>query len=114
MFSLAQDGEREAVFDVDEFFLGELDGGLMALRLVSDPNVTAIGHVREISPAVDPKSSTVRVKVTIHNSSGGHDAWERGCGHQDIEVCRTDHRAMDRDDGLGGQSPPSGPSTRRP
>jgi RND family efflux transporter MFP subunit len=67
-FSLAQDGEREAVFDVDEFFLGELDGP-MALRLVSDPHVTAIGHVREISPAVDPKSSTVRVKVTIHNSS---------------------------------------------
>ena len=68
VFSLAQDGEREAVFDVDEFFLGELDGGLIALRLVSDPNVTAIGHVSEISPAVDPKSSTVRVKVTIHNS----------------------------------------------
>ena len=67
VFSLAQDGEREAVFDVDEFFLGELDGGLMALRLVSDPHVTAIGHVREISPAVDPKSSTVRVKVTIQN-----------------------------------------------
>ena len=65
-FSLAQDGEREAVFDVDEFFLGELDGP-MALRLVSDP-------------------------------------WERGCGHQDFEVCRTDHRAMDRDDGLGGKA----------
>jgi len=68
VFSLAQDGEREAVFDVDEFFLGELDRVPMALRLVSDPLVTAIGHVREISPAVDPKSSTVRVKVTIQNS----------------------------------------------
>lgn len=68
VFSLAQDGEREAVFDVDEFFLDELDGGPVTLRLISDPQVTAAGHVREISPAVDPKSSTVRVKVTIQNS----------------------------------------------
>ena len=68
VFSLAQDGEREAVFDVDEFFLGELDEGPLALRLVSDSLVTAAGYVREISPAVDPKSSTVRVKVTILNS----------------------------------------------
>src|SRR4029077_3986126 len=30
-------------------------------------NVTATGYVREISPAVDPKSSTVRVKVAIQN-----------------------------------------------
>ena len=66
-FSLAQDGEREAIFDVDEFFLGELDEGPLALRLVSDSLVTAAGHVREISPALDPKSSTVRVKVTILN-----------------------------------------------
>ena len=66
-FSLAQDGEREAIFDVDEFFLGELDEGPLALRLISDSLVTAAGYVREISPALDPKSSTVRVKVTILN-----------------------------------------------
>jgi multidrug efflux pump subunit AcrA (membrane-fusion protein) len=29
--------------------------------------VTAVGHVREISPAVDPKSATVRVKIQIQN-----------------------------------------------
>jgi RND family efflux transporter MFP subunit len=67
VFSLAQDGEREAAFDVDEFFLGELDAGPVSIRLLSDPRVTAVGHVREISPAVDPKSSTVRVKVTIQD-----------------------------------------------
>jgi membrane fusion protein, multidrug efflux system len=35
--------------------------------LVSDPNVTASGNVRQVSPAVDPKSSTVRVKVAIQD-----------------------------------------------
>jgi multidrug efflux pump subunit AcrA (membrane-fusion protein) len=39
----------------------------VSLALVSDPDVTATGYVREISPAVDPKSSTVRVKVAIQN-----------------------------------------------
>jgi RND family efflux transporter MFP subunit len=68
VFSLAQDGEREAVFDVDEFFLGALDVGRVTIRLLSDPRVTAVGQVREISPAVDPKSSTVRVKVTIQDA----------------------------------------------
>jgi RND family efflux transporter MFP subunit len=37
------------------------------LALVSGADVTAVGYVREISPAVDPKSSTVRVKVAIQN-----------------------------------------------
>ena len=67
VFGLAQDGERDAVFDVDEFFLAELDEGPVALTLVSDRAVTASGVVREVSPAVDPKSSTVRVKVAIQN-----------------------------------------------
>jgi multidrug efflux pump subunit AcrA (membrane-fusion protein) len=35
------------------------------LRLVADSGVTANGEVREISPAVDPRSSTIRVKVAI-------------------------------------------------
>ena len=29
--------------------------------------MTAVGQVREVSPALDPKSSTVRVKVAIQN-----------------------------------------------
>ena len=68
VFSLAQDGERDAVFDVPEFdVLWRCGGGHVSLSLVSDPDVTAVGYVREISPAVDPKSSTVRVKVAIQN-----------------------------------------------
>ena len=68
VFTLAQDGERDAVFDVPEsMFLGDVESGSVSLALVSGPDVTATGYVREISPAVDPKSSTVRVKVAIQN-----------------------------------------------
>jgi membrane fusion protein, multidrug efflux system len=68
VFTLAQDGERDAVFDVPEsMFLGDVESGGVSLALVSGPDVTATGYVREISPAVDPKSSTVRVKVAIQN-----------------------------------------------
>lgn len=68
VFTLAKDGERDAVFDVAKSILfGNFNDTPVSLRLLSNPNVTAIGHVREVSPAVDPKSSTVRVKVTIQN-----------------------------------------------
>jgi membrane fusion protein, multidrug efflux system len=67
-FTLAQDGERDAIFDVPEsMFLGDVDHGHVSLALVSGSDVTATGYVREISPAINPKSSTVRVKVAIQN-----------------------------------------------
>jgi membrane fusion protein, multidrug efflux system len=68
VFTLAQDGERDAVFDVPEsMFLRDVEGGRVSLSQVSGSHVTATGYVREISPAVDPKSSTVRVKIAIHS-----------------------------------------------
>ena len=68
VFTLAQDGERDAVFDIPEsMFLGDVEGGHVSLALISGSEVTAVGYVREISPAVDPKSSTIRVKVAIQN-----------------------------------------------
>jgi RND family efflux transporter MFP subunit len=68
VFTLAQDGERDAVFDVPEsVFFGDVAGCRVSLALVSDSDVTATGYVREVSPAVDPKSSTVRVNVAIQN-----------------------------------------------
>ncbi len=68
VFTLAQDGDRDAVFDVYEsLFFGDYDGDQISLVLLSDPSVTATGHVREVSPAIDPRSSTVRVKVGIQN-----------------------------------------------
>jgi RND family efflux transporter MFP subunit len=67
VFSLAQDGERDAVFDIYEsLFFGDLDDRI-SLALVSDAGVTANGHVREVSPAIDAKSATIRVKVAIQD-----------------------------------------------
>lgn len=66
VFSLAQDGERDAVFDVYEsIFLGNAQSPGVSLALVSDAGVTASGRVREVSPAVDARNSTIRVKVAI-------------------------------------------------
>ncbi len=68
VFSLAQDGERDAVFDVYEsVFLGQTESRRVALALISDSAVTATGLVREVSPAIDAKSSTIRVKVSIQD-----------------------------------------------
>ena len=68
IFTLAQDGDRDAVFEVYEtVFFGEFNPNKISLALVSDPSVTATGRVREVSPAIDPRSSTVRVKVAIQN-----------------------------------------------
>jgi|SRR5271165_1220424 len=70
VFALAQDGERDAVFEVYEAaFFADLDGSQVSLTLVSDSSVSARGYVREVSPAIDPKSSTIRVKVAIENPS---------------------------------------------
>ena len=65
-FTLAQDGPRDAVFDVYESVLFRPpESNVVQLSLVADPAVTAIGHVREVAPTVDPKTASVRVKVAI-------------------------------------------------
>jgi RND family efflux transporter MFP subunit len=67
-FTLAQDGERDGVFDVYEtIFFEQPESNVVALALVSDPAITAQGHVREVSPTIDAKMATVRVKVMIDN-----------------------------------------------
>lgn len=66
-FTLAQDGDRDAVFDVSESVFFREPEDKIVITLLSDRDVTAVGHVREVSPAIDAKSSTVRVKVAIEN-----------------------------------------------
>ncbi|MDP9143622.1 MAG: efflux RND transporter periplasmic adaptor subunit [Actinomycetota bacterium] len=68
VFSIAQDGPRDAVFHVHEsIFTQEPGDPDIELTLVSDPGVKAKGTVREVSPTVDESSGTVRVKVGIEN-----------------------------------------------
>lgn len=69
VFSIAQDGPRDAVFNVNEsIFTHELADPVIALTLISDPAVTATGAVREISPTVDRATGTVRAKVGLAQS----------------------------------------------
>ena len=102
VFTLAQDGERDAVFDVPEsMFLGDMEGGRVSLALVSGPDVTAVGYVREISPAVDPKSSTVRVKVAIQNPPPAMTLGSAIAGTAGTKPATEITVAVDRADGNG-------------
>ncbi|GLH81455.1 acriflavin resistance protein [Bradyrhizobium sp. SSBR45G] len=68
VFTLAHDGDRDAVLDVYERALSfKFDDVKVALALLSDPSVTAKGTVREVSPTIDAKSGTVRIKIAIEN-----------------------------------------------
>jgi RND family efflux transporter MFP subunit len=63
---VAQQGGRDAVFDVPEELIrtGPRDP-LVELALTNDPQVKATGRVREVSPQADANTRTFQVKVTI-------------------------------------------------
>ena len=66
IFTIAQDGARDAVFDVQESLLSRPPASPdIAIALLSDPFVITTGKVREVAPSVDPTSGTVRVKVAL-------------------------------------------------
>jgi RND family efflux transporter MFP subunit len=60
-----QDG-RDAVFEVPAQVLGSTTGDPeVQVSLTSDPAVTAMGRVREVSPQADPVTRTFRVRVGL-------------------------------------------------
>ncbi|GJD56561.1 Multidrug resistance protein MdtE [Methylobacterium dankookense] len=66
VLAVAQDGPRDAVFNVYEALLAAPPASnRVEVTLQADPSVTTTGTVREIAPSVDPASGTVRVKVGI-------------------------------------------------
>ncbi len=66
VFTLAQDGPRDAVFIVSETLLADPpESKTVEIILLSDPRVRTTGTVREVSPAVDPSSGGVRVKIGL-------------------------------------------------
>jgi membrane fusion protein, multidrug efflux system len=69
VFTVAKDGPRDAVFDVYEAIFALVpDDAKVDVMLVSDPKVSAVGTVREVAPAVDTNTGTVRVKIGIPNT----------------------------------------------
>ena len=66
VFTVAQDGPRDAVFNIFEAILIRAPPSkTVDIVLQADPNVHATGEVREISPTIDASTGTVRVKVGI-------------------------------------------------
>ncbi len=66
IFTLAQDGPRDAIFDVYESLVsGRPRTTPVDIILQADPKVKAAAAVREVSPNVDAKSGTVRVKLGL-------------------------------------------------
>lgn len=66
MFSLARDGERDAVFNVFEgAFVQPTGSALITVRLLEDPSVTVQGKVREVTPTVSAQTGTLQVKVAL-------------------------------------------------
>lgn len=72
VFTVAEDGDRDAVFNVQETLVAKTPASpAVTITLLSDPQVRTTGKVREISPAVDPASGSVRVKVGIPDTPAG-------------------------------------------
>lgn len=68
-FTLAEDGDRDAVFNVNETLLVSAPRKpQVRIALLADPETAVPGEVREVSPAVDPASGSVRVKVAVPNT----------------------------------------------
>lgn len=67
-FKLAHDGELDAVFNVDESALaGDNPPISVEVALLDRPEIRASARVQEISPSVDRKLGTVRLKLSIVN-----------------------------------------------
>ncbi|QIB33653.1 efflux RND transporter periplasmic adaptor subunit [Ancylobacter pratisalsi] len=68
ILQLARQGGRDAVFDVPAALLRATPAEpIITVSLASDPSVTAIGRVREVSPQADPVTRTFRVRVGLDN-----------------------------------------------
>lgn len=70
VFTIAEDGPRDAVFQAYEGALaGVAHNAVVGIALLSDPTVRATGHVREYSPTLDAANGTVRIKVGLDPGS---------------------------------------------
>ena len=66
VLAMAQDGPRDAVFNIFEAVLAAPpESKTVEVTLQAGPRIRTVGRVREISPSVDPASGTVRVKVGL-------------------------------------------------
>lgn len=68
ILQLARQGGRDAVFDLPANMLRQAPADpVITVSLSDDPNVTAVGRVREVAPQADPVTRTFRVRVGLDN-----------------------------------------------
>lgn len=68
VFTLAAGSGRDAIFDVSDPQALTQNGPLLAhVSLLAQPEVSAQGHLRDVSPQADPQTRTWRVRVTLDN-----------------------------------------------
>ncbi|WP_311884902.1 MULTISPECIES: efflux RND transporter periplasmic adaptor subunit [unclassified Pseudomonas] len=93
IFSLARDGDRDAVFNVYESLLAERPADpSIVVSLLDNPAIKTTGTVREITPAVSAQSGTVQVKVSLDSLPQGMQlgsvvsATAKGSGKSAVEL----------------------------
>ncbi|MGK6326015.1 efflux RND transporter periplasmic adaptor subunit [Erwinia sp. DT-104] len=68
VFTVAAGNGRDVVFDVaSPAMVSRQPGAVFHLALLRDPTVSALGHLRDISPQADPQTRSWRVRVTLDN-----------------------------------------------
>ena len=86
VFTLAHDGARDAVFNVQEAAISADKAPLsLEVSLLSDQSVRAKASVREISPAIDRSLGTVRVKLAIEDPPASMTLGSPIVAHVDME-----------------------------
>ena len=97
IFTVAEDGPRDAVFNIYELLLTRPPRTRsLEIVLQANPAIKTTGTVREISPILDPKSGTVKVKVGLDEHAPGNEPW-RGCDRSIGPRCPGGNRfAMER------------------
>lgn len=63
--TVATNGGRQAVFDVSEATISKASHETFGVFLASDPSVKAQARIAEVSPTVNSKTGTVRIKVDL-------------------------------------------------
>lgn len=72
IFSLARDGERDAVFNVYEsLFVTPPTDQPVEVTLLDNPQIKASGRVREVTPAVSAQTGTLQVKIALSSLPAG-------------------------------------------
>ena len=68
VFTLDEDGPRDAVFRLDETVASRVGkAGVIDIELIDDPHVRTQGTVREMAPAIDVGTASLRIKLALDN-----------------------------------------------